>query len=67
MAAVLQTYPVPPCWGYREARKIFLDEPDMAAPELTWAEPDEEALVGFLTKCQTKWVKCVLEAAFAFS
>ncbi|TMS10044.1 putative flap endonuclease 1-like protein [Larimichthys crocea] len=38
-----------------EARKIFLDTPQIVAPELTWAEPDEEALVGFL--CHDNHVK----------
>ncbi|XP_034557951.1 probable flap endonuclease 1 homolog [Notolabrus celidotus] len=46
-----KTHHVPHSWKYKEARKIFL-EPQTVAPELTWTEPDEEALVEFL--CQTK-------------
>uniref|UniRef100_A0A672JC22 Zgc:110269 n=1 Tax=Salarias fasciatus TaxID=181472 RepID=A0A672JC22_SALFA len=47
-----QTHPVPHFWKYKEARKIFLDTPHVPTPELTWTEPDEEALVFFL--CRTK-------------
>ncbi|XP_056276696.1 probable flap endonuclease 1 homolog [Pseudoliparis swirei] len=43
-----KTHPVPLFWKYKEARKIFLDAPQTVAPELTWAEPDEEALVRLL-------------------
>lgn len=50
-----KTHPVPQFWGYKEARKIFLDAPQTEAPELSWTEPDEEALVGFL--CHVKRVK----------
>ncbi|XP_044076302.1 probable flap endonuclease 1 homolog isoform X2 [Siniperca chuatsi] len=50
-----KTHPVPDVWKYEEARKIFLDAPQTVAPELTWTEPDEEALVGFL--CHVKRVK----------
>ncbi|XP_019114646.1 probable flap endonuclease 1 homolog [Larimichthys crocea] len=50
-----KTHPVPNAWKYNEARKIFLDTPQIVAPELTWAEPDEEALVGFL--CHDNHVK----------
>ncbi|KAI3375132.1 hypothetical protein L3Q82_021650, partial [Scortum barcoo] len=50
-----RTHPVPHSWKYKEARKIFLDAPQTAAPELTWTEPDEEALVGFL--CHAKHIK----------
>ncbi|XP_070775237.1 probable flap endonuclease 1 homolog [Enoplosus armatus] len=50
-----KTHPVPHSWKYKEARKIFLDAPQTVAPELTWTEPDEEALVGFL--CHVKHVK----------
>ncbi|XP_034411800.1 probable flap endonuclease 1 homolog [Cyclopterus lumpus] len=45
-----ETHPVPHFWKYKEARKIFLDAPQTVAPELTWAEPDEEALVRLLFK-----------------
>lgn len=55
---MFQTHPVPNAWKYNEARKIFLDTPQIVAPELTWAEPDEEALVGFL--CHDNHVKYVL-------
>ncbi|XP_070829415.1 probable flap endonuclease 1 homolog isoform X1 [Chaetodon trifascialis] len=50
-----KTHPVPQFWKYKEARKIFLDAPQTVAPELTWTEPDEEALVGFL--CHVKRIK----------
>ncbi|XP_054452434.1 probable flap endonuclease 1 homolog isoform X2 [Anoplopoma fimbria] len=50
-----KTYPVPHFWRYKEARKIFLDAPQTEAPELTWTEPDEEALVRLL--CHVKYVK----------
>ncbi|KAM9350243.1 putative flap endonuclease 1 homolog [Symphorus nematophorus] len=50
-----KTHPVPHLWKYKEARQIFLDAPQtVAAPELTWTEPDEEALVEFL--CRVKHV-----------
>ncbi|KAM3604680.1 uncharacterized protein V6R79_014693 [Siganus canaliculatus] len=47
-----KTHPVPQFWKYKEARKIFLDAPQIEAPELTWTEPDEDALVQLL--CHTK-------------
>ncbi|KAM8728579.1 putative flap endonuclease 1 homolog [Acanthopagrus schlegelii] len=50
-----KTHPVPLSWKYKEARKIFLDAPQTVAPELTWTEPDEESLVGFL--CHVKYIK----------
>lgn len=50
-----KTHPVPQFWKYKEARKIFLDAPQTVAPELTWTEPDEEALVKFL--CHVKRIK----------
>ncbi|XP_018532702.1 probable flap endonuclease 1 homolog [Lates calcarifer] len=50
-----KTHPVPCLWKYKEARKLFLDVPQTVAPELTWTEPDEEGLVGFL--CHAKHVK----------
>ncbi|KAM9789530.1 putative flap endonuclease 1 homolog [Neosynchiropus ocellatus] len=50
-----QTHPVPESWRYREARNLFLDVPETEPPELTWSEPDEEALVRFL--CRTKYFK----------
>lgn len=53
-----QTHPVPLFWKYKEARKIFLDAPRTEPAELTWTEPDEEALVEFL--CRTTHVRCVL-------
>uniref|UniRef100_A0A3B5KBJ5 Zgc:110269 n=1 Tax=Takifugu rubripes TaxID=31033 RepID=A0A3B5KBJ5_TAKRU len=46
-----KTHPVPLFWKYKEARKIFLDAPRTEPAELTWTEPDEEALVEFL--CRT--------------
>ncbi|XP_042353712.1 probable flap endonuclease 1 homolog [Plectropomus leopardus] len=49
------THPVPQFWKYKEARTIFLDAPQTSDPELTWKEPDEEALVRFL--CHVKYVK----------
>lgn len=50
-----ETHPVPHFWKYKEARTIFLDAPQTVAPELTWTEPDEEALVGFF--CRATYVK----------
>uniref|UniRef100_A0A3Q3WZ05 XPG-I domain-containing protein n=1 Tax=Mola mola TaxID=94237 RepID=A0A3Q3WZ05_MOLML len=47
-----KTHPVPIIWKYKEARKIFLDAPPSVGLELTWTEPDEEALVGFLCHCK---------------
>ncbi|XP_030016202.1 probable flap endonuclease 1 homolog [Sphaeramia orbicularis] len=44
-----QTYPVPHSWKYREARELFVNAPQTTIPELVWTEPDEEALVGFLS------------------
>ncbi|KAA8587747.1 hypothetical protein FQN60_016609 [Etheostoma spectabile] len=43
-----ETHPVPHFWKFQEARKIFLSAPPAVAPELTWTEPDEEALVRLL-------------------
>ncbi|KAM9845374.1 putative flap endonuclease 1 homolog isoform 2-T2 [Aulostomus maculatus] len=50
-----KTHPVPYDWKYKEARKLFLDEPQATAPELTWTEPDEEALVRFF--CYSRHVR----------
>nr|XP_046264549.1 probable flap endonuclease 1 homolog isoform X2 [Scatophagus argus] len=50
-----KTHPVPHFWKYKEARKIFLDTPQTVTLELTWTEPDEEALVKFL--CHVTHVK----------
>ncbi|XP_023270556.1 probable flap endonuclease 1 homolog isoform X2 [Seriola lalandi dorsalis] len=50
-----KTHPVPLFWKYKEARKLFLDAPQIETPELVWTEPDEEALVKFL--CHVKYVK----------
>ncbi|XP_056246805.1 probable flap endonuclease 1 homolog [Seriola aureovittata] len=50
-----KTHPVPLFWKYKEARKLFLDAPQIETPELIWTEPDEEALVKFL--CHVKYVK----------
>ncbi|KAF7669794.1 hypothetical protein LDENG_00124270 [Lucifuga dentata] len=50
-----QTHPVPHFWQYEEARKLFLDAPQIVAPDLIWTEPDEEALVEFL--CCTAHVR----------
>ncbi|KAM9321987.1 putative flap endonuclease 1 homolog [Pholidichthys leucotaenia] len=44
-----ESHPVPHFWKYKEARKIFMDGPQIQTPELVWTEPDEEALVGFLS------------------
>ncbi|XP_041848764.1 probable flap endonuclease 1 homolog [Melanotaenia boesemani] len=54
-----QTHPVPNSWKYKEARKVFLDAPPTWVPELVWAEPDEEALVGFLCHSNQKKVERV--------
>lgn len=50
-----ETHPVPLLWKYNEARKIFLDKPESITPELTWTEPDEEAVVRLL--CQVNHVR----------
>ncbi|XP_017286221.1 probable flap endonuclease 1 homolog [Kryptolebias marmoratus] len=50
-----QTHPVPHFWKYKEARKIFLEAPQITVPELIWTEPDEEALVRFL--CHTHRIR----------
>ncbi|RVE61115.1 hypothetical protein OJAV_G00167430 [Oryzias javanicus] len=47
-----ETHRVPHFWKYKEARQIFLNPPHTPTPELTWAEPDEEALVKFLCSSQ---------------
>lgn len=52
-----QTHPVPHLWKYKEARRLFLEPPETVTSELTWSEPDEEALVRFL--CHTKRVRYV--------
>uniref|UniRef100_A0A3Q3ITK7 XPG-I domain-containing protein n=1 Tax=Monopterus albus TaxID=43700 RepID=A0A3Q3ITK7_MONAL len=49
-----QAHTVPMSWGYKEARKIFLDAPQTEVPELKWTEPNEEALVKFL--CQPSFL-----------
>uniref|UniRef100_A0A3P8WIY9 Zgc:110269 n=1 Tax=Cynoglossus semilaevis TaxID=244447 RepID=A0A3P8WIY9_CYNSE len=49
-----KTHPVPHLWKYKEARRLFLEPPETVTSELTWSEPDEEALVRFL--CHTKRV-----------
>lgn len=43
-----KTHPIPHFWKYREARNVFLQQPQASVPELMWTEPDEEALVRFL-------------------
>ncbi|XP_041697503.2 probable flap endonuclease 1 homolog isoform X7 [Coregonus clupeaformis] len=50
-----KTHPVPLCWQYQDARKLFLDAPLTKPSDLVWTEPDEEALVHFL--CHEKHVK----------
>lgn len=44
-----KTHPIPHYWKYKEARNVFLHEPLTSIPELVWTEPDEEALVSFLS------------------
>lgn len=60
---VCQIHQVPLLWRYKEARKIFLDAPQVAPTELSWAEPDEDSLVEFL--CRTARVRCVLTPVLA--
>ncbi|MBN3300759.1 FEN1B endonuclease, partial [Amia calva] len=48
-----ETHPVPLCWKYQDARRLFLDLPGNLASDqpdqlLCWEEPDEEGLVQFL-------------------
>uniref|UniRef100_A0A8C5DGV1 Probable flap endonuclease 1 homolog n=1 Tax=Gouania willdenowi TaxID=441366 RepID=A0A8C5DGV1_GOUWI len=43
-----ETHPVPVFWKYKEARKIFLDVPQIPVPQLVWKEPNEDDLVRFL-------------------
>uniref|UniRef100_A0A1A7WTW0 Gen endonuclease homolog 1 n=1 Tax=Iconisemion striatum TaxID=60296 RepID=A0A1A7WTW0_9TELE len=47
-----ETHPVPQSWKYKEARKVFLEAPQTPVPDLTWTDPDEEALVRIL--CHVK-------------
>ncbi|XP_072297898.1 probable flap endonuclease 1 homolog [Eucyclogobius newberryi] len=44
-----KTHPVPQFWKYEAARKLFLEPPKIDSPDLYWTEPDEEALVNFLS------------------
>lgn len=44
-----KTHPIPHFWNYKEARNIFLHQPQTSAPELVWTEPDENGLVSFLS------------------
>ncbi|KAJ0012182.1 hypothetical protein NQD34_013157 [Periophthalmus magnuspinnatus] len=44
-----KTHPVPHFWKYKAARKLFLDQPNTDIPTFFWSEPDEEALVRFLS------------------
>lgn len=44
-----KTHPIPHFWKYKEARKVFLHQPQTSVPELVWSEPDENALVSFLS------------------
>lgn len=44
-----KTHPIPHFWKYKEARELFLDQSKSTVPELIWTEPDEEALVRFLS------------------
>ncbi|XP_066547118.1 probable flap endonuclease 1 homolog [Amia ocellicauda] len=55
-----ETHPVPLCWKYQDARRLFLDLPGNLASDqpdqlLCWEEPDEEGLVQFL--CREKYVR----------
>lgn len=42
-----KTHPVPHFWKYRQARDLFLKQPQTCVPELEWTDPDEEALLCF--------------------
>lgn len=44
-----KTHPIPHFWKFKEARNVFLQQPQTSVPELVWAEPNEEDLVRFLT------------------
>lgn len=44
-----KTHAVPEVWRYQEARRLFLEPPQTLPPELAWTEPQEEALVQFLS------------------
>ncbi|KAI5611818.1 putative flap endonuclease 1-like, partial [Silurus asotus] len=46
------THPVPVCWQYQAARRLFLEPPRSDPPCLQWCEPNEQELVNFL--CQEK-------------
>ncbi|XP_036406376.1 probable flap endonuclease 1 homolog [Megalops cyprinoides] len=50
-----RTHPVPQCWRYRDARRLFMETPVGNEPDLAWAEPNEDGLVNFL--CHEKHVK----------
>ncbi|XP_046732091.1 probable flap endonuclease 1 homolog [Silurus meridionalis] len=47
-----KTHPVPVCWQYQAARRLFLEPPRSDPPCLQWCEPNEQELVNFL--CQEK-------------
>ncbi|KAL4629772.1 hypothetical protein GN956_G16655 [Arapaima gigas] len=49
-----KTHPIPLCWKYQEARKLFLEAPQSDHSHLIWTEPNEEELVRFL--CEEKHV-----------
>ncbi|KAM4617575.1 flap endonuclease 1 [Discoglossus pictus] len=47
----LKKYPVPENWLHKEARQLFLEPEvvDVENVDLKWTEPDEEALVAFMS------------------
>lgn len=47
---VIQKYPPPDDWLYKEARGLFLEPEvvDCSNLELKWNEPDEEGLIKFM-------------------
>ncbi|KAL6468383.1 hypothetical protein MHYP_G00240600 [Metynnis hypsauchen] len=50
-----KTHPVPSCWQFKAARRLFLEVPQIDPPKLSWSDPNEEGLVKFL--CVEKHVK----------
>lgn len=58
LLAIMQKYPAPESWLYKEARDLFLkpEVVDCSTVELKWNEPDEEGLIQFMcNEKQFRW------------